>query len=149
MIIEKTEIYSGIQLNDNQLQQVSSVDKIQAAMRRPDCVGFNAVESGENIGFALFRRFDDGAWFLWNLLIDFRHQGKGKSKAFMRLLIAHLRDEYGAKIMTTTYIFGNTVAKRLYESLGFVETDVVCEDDVHEVNMKLNICDYNTAEEGV
>jgi len=139
MKLERTEIYKVIELIDNQQQQVSTTDVIKAALLLEGCMGFNAVENGEIIGFALLHRFDDGCYFLWNLLIDFRHQGQGKGRAFVRLLIAHLRDEYGAKVMTTTYIFGNSAAKRLYEALDFVETDVVCEDDVHEVNMRLDI----------
>lgn len=37
--------------------------------------------------------------------------------------------------MTTTYIWGNEHAKHVYEKVGFVETDVVDEDGIHEVNM--------------
>lgn len=46
-----------------------------------------------------------------------------------------MRREFGMNVMTTTYIWGNNVAKSLYESIGFVETDVVDEPDCHEVNM--------------
>jgi len=137
LVITKT--YSVVELADNQYYQVSSTDIIRAAMCREDVLGFNAVENGKIIGFALLRCFESDCWFLWNLLIDIRYQGKGKGTQFVRLLIEHLRDQYGAKIVTTTYIFGNVAAKRLYESLGFTETDVVCEDDVHEVNMRLDM----------
>ena len=41
--------------------------------------------------------------------------------------------------MTTTYVFGNVYAKRMYESVGFVETDVVDEPDCHEVNMRYEV----------
>ena len=46
-----------------------------------------------------------------------------------------MQERYGLHSITTTYIWGNTVAAHLYESLGFVETDVVDEPDCHEVNM--------------
>ena len=41
--------------------------------------------------------------------------------------------------MSTTYIFGNTIAARVYEKVGFVTTDIVDEDEIHEVNMLLTI----------
>ncbi len=46
-------------------------------------------------------------------------------------MIAH----YPVREFTTTYVWGNEHAKRLYESVGFVETDVVEEADYKEVNM--------------
>lgn len=41
------------------------------------------------------------------------------------------------RVLWTTYIWGNHAARRLYERVGFVETDVVEEEDIHEVNMVL------------
>ena len=38
----------------------------------------------------------------------------------MEYMIAH----YSVREFTTTYVWGNEHAKRLYESAGFVETDV-------------------------
>lgn len=49
-----------------------------------------------------------------------------------------MKTQYGMHTMTTTYIWGNAVAARLYESLGFEQTDVVDEPDCHEVNMVLH-----------
>ena len=144
LTLVRTQSYIPLQLNENQRHQIASAERIQAALLRDDCLGFYAVESERNIAFALLRRFDTDSYFLWNMLVDSSHQGQGKGAAFLRLLIAFLRDEYHARIVTTTYTFGNVAAKRLYESLGFAETDVVCEDGVHEVNMELRIDNTNT-----
>ena len=38
-------------------------------------------------------------------------------------------------VLTTTYKAGNERAKKLYKKIGFIETDVVEEEDCHEVNM--------------
>ena len=46
-----------------------------------------------------------------------------------------MKENFAAKEFTTTYIFGNDVAKHVYEKIGFIETDVVDEPDCHEVNM--------------
>lgn len=48
-------------------------------------------------------------------------------------------DQYRANRLTTTYLWGNDRAKHVYESIGFVETDVVDEPGVHEVNMALEL----------
>ena len=53
------------------------------------------------------------------------------------MLINMLKKEYGAKRLTTTYIWGNEHAKHVYEKVGFVKTSVVDEHDCHEVNMKV------------
>ena len=62
-------------------------------------------------------------------------QRRGYGRKALGALIRLMQERYGLHSMTTTYIWGNTVAAHLYESLGFVETDVVDEPDCHEVNM--------------
>lgn len=44
-------------------------------------------------------------------------------------------ENYLLQKMTTTYTWGNSHAKYLYEKVGFKETDIVDEPDCHEVNM--------------
>jgi diamine N-acetyltransferase len=56
---------------------------------------------------------------------------------FLQLLINKLKKDYSADVITTTYIYGNETAKKLYEAIGFVQTDIICESDIHEVNMEL------------
>lgn len=79
--------------------------------------------------------YDKGV-FLWNYAIDSNKQKQGLGK---RALI-HIIDEYKKRnctFMTTTYLWGNENAKKCYESIGFKESDIVDEDGIHEVNMKL------------
>lgn len=139
MIITKTDTYDGLQLKDEQHRQVSSESKIRDALKHDNCLGFYAYEGQVPIGFALLRQFAEGQFFLWTFIVDCRYQGHGKGKEFLRLLIGVLSEQYSAQIITTTYLWGNIVAKNLYERAGFVETDVVNEDGIHEVNMKLSL----------
>ena len=46
-------------------------------------------------------------------------------------MLAH----YDVKAFTTTYTWGNEEARKLYEKVGFIETDVVEEEEYKEVNM--------------
>ena len=63
------------------------------------------------------------------------HKGTNALKEF----ISFMKEKYKAKILTTTYVYGNDIAKHVYEKVGFVETDVIDEPDCHEVNMIYHI----------
>lgn len=41
--------------------------------------------------------------------------------------------------MSTIYTFGNTIAVHVYEIIGFVITDIINEDNNHELNMLLAV----------
>ena len=137
MNIVKTKTYQPLHITEAQKSQISSPARIMAALEQPDCLGFYAKESAKTIGFALLRNYADREYFLWNFIIDHSHQGQGKGKVFLQRLLNILQQEYNAKMLTTTYIYGNNTAKKLYESFGFMQTDVVQEGDIHEVNMAL------------
>jgi len=139
--IVKTKEYEPLQLKEGQDKQISSPENIQSALQTDNCFGFYLYEESEKIGFALLRQFEEKQFFLWDFLIASRHQGFGKGKKFLQMIIDTLRKDYCVEVITTTYIFGNEAAKKLYESFGFIQTEVICENDVHEVNMEL-IC-YN------
>ena len=143
MDIIKTINHNMLKLSQDQLVQVSSEGAIQAALKRDDCLGFYAYEGGNIVGFALLREFNDRKFFLWNFIIDRGYQACGKGKEFLRLLINVLGKQYLAEIITTTYVYGNIVAKRLYESFGFIETNICYEEGIHEVNMELALVEKN------
>ena len=137
MTIVKTNTYNSLQLKEEQYSQVSSEFKIIEALKQENCFGFYAYDGEIRVGFALLKEFAKNQFFLWDFIIDCKYQSRGKGKEFLQLLICVLSNEYSAKVITTTYVYGNTVAKNLYEKFGFIQTDVVNENDIHEVNMKL------------
>ena len=98
-------------------------------------LAFDIVHEGAVIGFALLHRFQKDGWFLWDYAIDKEFQNRRLGTRALKELIALMRENHGAEVLTTTYIMGNEQARRLYERAGFVTTDVVDEDDCHEVNM--------------
>lgn len=120
-----------------QRQWVCSPEMIGRAVRREDTIAFDIWEERRLVGFVMLRKFQEGEWFLWEYVIDGKEQRRGYGRKALQELIRLMRAHYGLKAMTTTYIWGNTVAARLYESLGFEQTDVVDEPDCHEVNMIL------------
>ncbi len=50
-----------------------------------------------------------------------------------------MKKEYGLKVMTTTYSYGNDLAKKLYTNLGFMELDEVNEENYREIDLKLEV----------
>lgn len=77
--------------------------------------------------------------FLWNYAVDSAHQGKGHGTKALEELLQFLKNNYSITEVSTTYLWGNDRAKQMYEKVGFFETGVVEEDDVHEVNMVINL----------
>ena len=88
----------------------------------------------------MVRKFDEGAYFLWDYAIDYKYQNQNYGTIALAEFICFMNETYNLMKMTTTYIFGNTHAKHFYEKIGFVETDIVDEGDCHEVNM-IYYCD--------
>lgn len=79
-------------------------------------------------------KVDSWSWFL---LCKYLTNGYGKKS--LSELIRFLKENYNLKVLTTTYIYGNQIAKKLYESLGFVEIEIIEEDGIHEVDMRLEV----------
>ncbi len=67
------------------------------------------------------------------LFIDERYQGKGYAKETIRKVLDIMRADGKYKKVALCYVEGNEVAKKLYESFGFAETD----RDENEIIMEL------------
>lgn len=123
-----------------QQEFVATEDMIAGSLQKENVIGYDIFDGEQLVGFAMLRKYEDEdtgetCWFLWEYAVDAAQQGRGYGKRALLELIDLMRREFDMRIMTTTYIWGNDVAKSLYESVGFVETDVVDEPDCHEVNM--------------
>ena len=63
----------------------------------------------------------NGPWFLWKLLIDHRHQGKGYGQEVVRQIVELVRGE-GARELLTSHVPGDGGPAGFYARLGFVPT---------------------------
>jgi len=79
---------------------------------------------------------DKNTAYLWRLMIDEKHQGKGYGKAAVQLAIKYLEENTNPDKIKTAYVPSNESAKRLYESLGFIVNGEV---DDGEIVMELNL----------
>ena len=63
----------------------------------------------------------NGPWFLWKLLIDHRHQGKGYGREVVRQILELVRD-HGATELLTSHLPCEGGPTGFYTRLGFVPT---------------------------
>jgi diamine N-acetyltransferase len=86
---------------------------------------------GEPVGFAMwgYDAEDDSHW-IGGFVIDGQHQGKGYGRAALETMLDHLATQPGYREAALSYEPENTVARRLYASLGFVETGEHVEDEL-------------------
>ena len=133
--IESKEMKVNLTLAQSKM--LSTKDDIKIIIKdNPDTVkAFNIYDNEELIGFVLVYEFEEKKYFLWEYAIDVKYQNKGKGTQALIEFIGFMKENFGALEMTTTYVYGNDVAKHMYEKIGFVETSVVDEPDCHEVNM--------------
>lgn len=77
-----------------------------------------------------------GPWFLWKLLVDVRHQGRGYGAAAVRL-VADVVTAHGGTELLTSYVPGPDGPAGFYHRLGFVPTGEVDEDGEIVVRLPL------------
>jgi diamine N-acetyltransferase len=84
-------------------------------------VGF--LMYGVNYGHSRFQAF------IIRLMIDEQFQGKGYAKEAMKSLLERFRTDDKLKAVGISYGPDNEVARRLYASLGFVETGEMLDEE--------------------
>lgn len=80
----------------------------------------------EMIGFTLFGiDEEDNEYWIYRMMIDKNHQGKGYGKAAVKLVIEDIQKmkEERHKTITLSYEPKNEHAKRIYEKMGFQEVE--------------------------
>lgn len=80
----------------------------------------------EMVGFTLYGLDeDDHEYWIYRMMIDEKHQGKGYGKEAVRLVIEDIQTmkESHHQTITLSYEPDNEHAKRLYEKMGFQEID--------------------------
>lgn len=128
-----------ITLSDADRKQLSSKARIKQTLTDPNILSYDIWDGDARIGFAMLRPFNENGFFLWNFAIDSAYQNQHYGQRVLRGLLTMLKQEHHAKVITTTYTFGNDHAKYVYEKVGFRETDVVEENGIHEVNMVVEL----------
>lgn len=126
-------------LSEADQKQLSAMPRIEQALTDPDILSYDIWDGDARVGFAMLCPFEGNGFFLWNFAIDSAYQNQHYGQRALRELLAMLKQEHHAKVVTTTYTFGNNHAKYVYEKVGFWETDVVDGNGIHEVNMAVEL----------
>ncbi len=88
------------------------------------------------VGFAmlydptLVEKPEEPDFFLWRLMIDKEHQGKGYGRAVVESLVEHVRTRPGARRLLVSHVKGAEKLSAFYRSLGFEYTGVESEGEV-------------------
>jgi diamine N-acetyltransferase len=77
-----------------------------------------------------------GPWFLWKLLIDERHQGRGYGREAVKL-VADIARDHGASELLTSYVVGEGSPEPFYRHIGFVPTGE--QDEKGEIILALEL----------
>ena len=128
---ESRQAVLALRVAPGQERFVSSVrDSLAEAVQYPHAKPwYRAIcADGEPVGFVMVSWNVDpqppeiiGPWFLWKLLIDERHQGRGYGSAAARQ-VAELVRAAGATELLTSYVPEDGGPAGFYERLGFVPT---------------------------
>jgi GNAT superfamily N-acetyltransferase len=86
---------------------------------------------GEPVGFVMVRAPDEASPepYLWRLLIDRRHQGRGIGRSVLDAVVAQSR-AWGASSLSVSWHQGPGSPGPFYERYGFVPTGEVHDDEV-------------------
>ena len=87
------------------------------------------------VGFIMMGYYEvKGYYTLWKFMIDKRYQNKGYGREALKLGLEFVKKRFEPVDIYTGVVPGNTVAKRLYESVGFADTGLV-EGGMEEMRM--------------
>jgi len=85
---------------------------------------------GDLAGFVMLHDSAAGpGYMLWRLMVDQRFQGRGVGREVVRLVVEHVRQRPGARQLAVGAHRGEGGPGPFYESLGFVATGEVIDDD--------------------
>ena len=71
--------------------------------------------------------------YIWRLMIEFKHQGKGYGEQVMKLIIDRAKFMPAINAVSLSYVLRDGNAKPFYERMGFRETGKVTDDEMEMV----------------
>lgn len=129
---------SGLQVAESQKQYVASSPVLLArayAYREQRSRAFIICADETPVGMGLYYDLPDMECYDFSqFFIDERYQGKGYGKAAAKAVLDVMRKDGKYSKVVLCYVEGNEAAKKLYEGLGFAET----EREDNEIVMELS-----------
>jgi diamine N-acetyltransferase len=110
----------------------SNVFSLAQSKYVPGLLPLAVYESEMMVGFVMYNEqpFEPGKYFIYRVMVGAEFQGKGYGRAAMRALIERMKALPNCQEIVLSYEPENSVAERLYESLGFHKTGEIFEGEV-------------------
>lgn len=121
-----------LQVEENQRKFVASNSYSLLESKYEDyCYPMGIYDGETMVGFLMYSFDEDtNKWWMCRLMMDKKHQGKGYGKKSIELLIDLMKKEKGNIVLCTSFEPENTVADKLYESIGFRKTGEIAWGEV-------------------
>lgn len=104
----------------------------------PSFVQMGVYHEGEMVGYAMYGQDpDDGHWWIYRLMIDEEHQGRGFGKAALAAMLDTLKRNHGCTEVYMGYRPENHVAAALAWTMGFERTGQMLQGE-YIVKLDLN-----------
>lgn len=118
----------ALRVEEGQERFVSSTAEslAQAYVYAETAYPFGVYDGEELVGFIMMGYYEAKKYYtLWKFLIDRRYQNKGYGRKALMLGLDFVKERFQVKEIYTGVTPGNTVAKKLYESVGFRDTGLL------------------------
>ena len=97
---------------------------------------FAVYDDDTIVGFIMMGYYEVKRYYtLWEFMIDHKYQNKGYGRQALKLGLNFVKEKFGPVDIYTGVTSGNTVAKKLYESVGFESTGLL-ELGMEEMRLK-------------
>ena len=128
-----------LSVRDDQKSFVSTTAEslAQAYAYKETAFPFAVYNDETMVGFIMMGYYEAKNYYtLWKFLIDKKYQHMGYGREALMLGISFMRDKFNIKEIYTGVAPGNSVAKGLYQSIGFEDTGLI-EFNMEEMCLKL------------
>lgn len=132
--VDRSNFFEVIKLSvaDEQSEFVATnLFSLAQAKAFPECVCLAIYHDDVLVGFTMYCiDEEDHEYWIYRLMIDYKHQSKGYGKAAMEMLIDRIKEDIQHRVIYISFEPENIWAKHLYEKLGFEEDGRVIDGEV-------------------
>ncbi len=108
----------------------SNAFSLAQAKFHPECSPYAIYKDSKMVGFLMHCiDEDDNNHWIWRLMIDTNHQGKGYAYQAMMMIIDKIKEDKTRDRILISFVPGNKAAEALYKKLGFVHTGRYIDDE--------------------
>ena len=116
---------------DQQQWVAPNTHSIIEGLMEPGMMSRGIYADAVPVGYILYLVNTNRKWgYIARFMIDARQQGKGYGRQAMLMVIEDLKKQVGLERLLVGVVPQNTVARKLYEKLGFVDTGILREGDM-------------------